>query len=58
MVGLGDSAGASILLRLGLAHPARVHGLVLVNFEGVARATLREKLGKEAREVDKRLNLK
>lgn len=31
VIGLGEGAGANILLRFGMAHPSRCLGLILVN---------------------------
>jgi len=31
VVGLGDGAGANIITRFGMCHPARVHGIVTIN---------------------------
>jgi len=31
VIGLGEGAGANILLRFGMAHPSRCLGLVLIN---------------------------
>jgi len=49
VVGLGDGAGANIIARFGMCHPARVHGLVLINFTASASLgrfmdTLKEKM--------------
>ena len=42
VVGLGDGAGANILLRFAMNHPTRLHGIFLINTEGIA--TIQEKL--------------
>ena len=42
IIGLGDGAGANIMLRFAMNHPSRVHGIVLINTEGIA--TIQEKL--------------
>ena len=35
---LGDGAGANILLRFGIHHPSRVHGVLAVNADGIETA--------------------
>ena len=39
---LGDGAGANILLRFGMHHPTRVHGVVAVNTDGIETASFYE----------------
>lgn len=36
VIGLGEGAGANVLARFGLAHPARCLGLILINCTGSA----------------------
>jgi len=42
VVGLGDGAGANIILRFGMNHPGRVLGVVALNMEGVESAGYKE----------------
>ena len=42
VIGLGDGAGANIMLRFAMNHPTRLHGIFLINTEGMA--TIQEKL--------------
>jgi len=42
VVGLGDGAGANIILRFGMNHPGRVLGVVVLNMEGVESAGYKE----------------
>jgi len=44
---LGDGAGANILLRFGMHHPSRVHGVLAVNTDGIETAGFYEILGKK-----------
>jgi len=46
VVGLGDGAGANIMLRFGMHHPTRVHGVVAINTEGIESAGFQELLAK------------
>lgn len=40
IIGLGEGAGANVLARFGLAHPARCLGLILINCTGSAASVL------------------
>ena len=42
VVGLGDGAGANIILRFAMNHPGRVHGVLAINTEGVESAGYKE----------------
>ena len=42
VVGLADGAGANILLRFGMHHPTRVHGVVAINTDGIESAGIQE----------------
>ena len=42
VVGLGDGAGANIILRFAMDHPGRVHGVLAINTEGVSSAGYKE----------------
>jgi len=42
VVGLGDGAGANIILRFAMDHPGRVHGVLAINTEGVSTAGYKE----------------
>jgi len=62
VVGLGDGAGANIILRFAMNHPGRVHGVLAINTEGVESAgykeIIREKFtGKKTRSAEE-LNMK
>lgn len=39
-MGLGEGAGANVLARFGLAHPARLLGLILINATGSAATVM------------------
>lgn len=40
VIGIGEGAGANVLARFGLAYPARVLGLILINCTGSATSVL------------------
>lgn len=40
VIGLGEGAGANVLARFGLAHPARCLGLILINCTGSAASVV------------------
>ena len=42
VVGLGDGAGANIILRFAMNHPSRVHGVLAINTEGVGSGGYKE----------------
>jgi len=42
VVGLGDGAGANIILRFAMNHPGRVHGVLAINTDGVESAGYKE----------------
>ena len=42
VVGLGDGAGANIILRFAMNHPGRVLGVLAINTEGVGTAGYKE----------------
>ena len=42
VVGLGDGAGANIILRFAMNHPGRVHGVLAINTEGVGSGGYKE----------------
>ena len=42
VVGLGDGAGANIILRFAMNHPSRVHGVLVINIEGVGSGGYKE----------------
>eukprot|EP00091_Calanus_sinicus_P018740 TRINITY_DN4388_c0_g1_i3.p1 TRINITY_DN4388_c0_g1~~TRINITY_DN4388_c0_g1_i3.p1 ORF type:complete len:311 (-),score=97.47 TRINITY_DN4388_c0_g1_i3:236-1168(-) len=42
VVGLGDGAGANIILRFAMNHPSRVHGVLAINTEGVISSGYKE----------------
>ena len=42
VVGLGDGAGANIILRFAMNHPGRVLGVLVINTEGVGTAGYKE----------------
>jgi len=44
VVGLGDGAGANIIMRFAMNHPGRVHGVLAINTEGVESAGYKEKI--------------
>jgi len=44
VVGLGDGAGANIIMRFAMNHPGRVVGVMAINTEGVESASYKEKL--------------
>jgi len=58
VIGLGDGAGANILLRFAMNHPSRVLGIVAINTEGIESATIQERLerikGNRGEELNKK----
>jgi len=44
VVGLGDGAGANIIMRFAMNHPGRVLGVLAINTEGVESASYKEKI--------------
>ena len=42
VVGLGDGAGANIILRFAMNHPGRVRGVLAINTEGLGTAGYKE----------------
>eukprot|EP00092_Neocalanus_flemingeri_P020765 GFUD01022500.1.p1 GENE.GFUD01022500.1~~GFUD01022500.1.p1 ORF type:complete len:312 (+),score=110.12 GFUD01022500.1:120-1055(+) len=53
VVGLGDGAGANIILRFAMNHPGRVHGVLAINTEGVESAGYKEMIIGKIKEMRK-----
>jgi len=53
VVGLGDGAGANIILRFAMNHPGRVQGVLAINTEGVAAAGYKEIIMGKIKEMGK-----
>lgn len=58
VVGLGDGAGANIMLRFGMHHPTRVHGIIAINTDGIESAGLQEILSRRKSVNHEELNNK
>jgi len=54
VVGLGDGAGANIILRFAMNHPSRVHGVLVINTEGVGSAGVKEIIKGKIKEIKTR----
>lgn len=58
VVGLGDGAGANIMLRFGMHHPTRVHGIIAINTDGIESAGFQEILSRRKSVNHEELNNK
>jgi len=62
VVGLGDGAGANIIIRFAMNHPNRVHGVLAINTEGVSSGgyadVIKDKLKGNTKKNSEELNSK